>query len=112
MELLHTHPSFLEGRYVSKLPRRRNSPISRGIQAAVHERRRILRRQQQVEQIQRQAAVVAAIQGAERLLQAILAERASRVAAKKQQKEQSPAQPKEKLVDTSQDQNQVLHPIN
>ncbi|KAK4024800.1 hypothetical protein OUZ56_010294 [Daphnia magna] len=121
-------PTFLSrrprGHYVSKLPRRRNSRISRAIQAAVHEQRRILRRQQRVEQIrqreighqriqeERQAAVVAATQEAERLLQAILAERASKEAAKKQQKEQSPAQSKEELVNTNKEQNQVLHPTS
>jgi hypothetical protein len=75
------------GRYVSKLPRRRNSPISRATQAAVHEERRVARRQQQVQQLRqreiddqpnqqaRQAAINAAIQEAERILQIILAER-------------------------------------
>jgi hypothetical protein len=86
------HPPFFlskrpRGRYVSKLPRRRNSPISRAIQAAIHEERRVARRQQQVQQLRqreideqpnqqaRQAAINAAIQEAERILQVILAER-------------------------------------
>ena len=117
LELLPTHPSFLErprGRYVSKLPRRRNSKISRAIQAAVHEQRRILRRQEQVKKLreidqqqnqqERQAAVQAAIEEAERILQAILAKRASEEAA---------AHPEEKSnTDTSQDHNQDLRPIS
>lgn len=122
---LPAHPPFFEkprGRYASKLPRRRNSPISCAIKAAVYEERRALRRQETVQQLRlreidqnqqaSQAAVNAAIQEAERILQAILAERASEEAAK-QQKEESAAEPEEEFnASTSQDQNQDLHPVS
>ncbi len=54
-----------------------------------------------------------AIQEAERILQAILAERVSKEEAKQQKQGQSAAEPEEESVSsTYQDQNQDLHPVS
>ncbi|KAK4017454.1 hypothetical protein OUZ56_032765 [Daphnia magna] len=82
---------------LSKLPRRRNSPLSRAFHAAQHEERRVRQRQELVAERRRKEAVLQedqkarqeyisrAIREAEKVQKQILADRASKEAAKTQQ---------------------------